>query len=400
MAGRPSSSSDKLPEPRPVNESTVDGSVRTHMGMQNTGLLATTRAPGQMSTIADGHSTFVIHEPSSFTKRYSPSESQPATSPQPEQPTKRRRTDTLTNCRRHPRFWFYDGSVVVRCGNALFKVHNSLLSMASPYFSARFSDFTELRESTLVEKCVVYTVDNVDDASFEFLMDALYHANEFMTISLPFNILECVIRASSTLSFPHIHKWALKTFADIWSADLRTISNSPLPNAVESVLLARTFKLDSRVLKRAFYEIIRSPAFDAIMRSSAPAPQLSADDTIRLLWLRQTAASNWITDVDLPPPVFSCRHSQDNEKPPPLTSHASPPTLSWYEHVHGSGIFGRYLYDPISGIEAIWDEVRGEMEEKFCDGCVGAFRGWVKVRQERWWEALDVGAFPFVGPGV
>ncbi|KAG5644258.1 hypothetical protein DXG03_008796 [Asterophora parasitica] len=74
----------------------------------------------------------------------------------------------------------------------------------------------------------------------------------------PFPRFAAILRASSALGVTEHRNWALLHFEEMWPASPDLITAARIPNALLSILLAKTYGVPS-VLKRAFYELMRGP---------------------------------------------------------------------------------------------------------------------------------------------
>lgn len=84
--------------------------------------------------------------------------------------------------RRHPKYWFDDGSLVVHTRNDLFKVHRTLLCRHSAVLSSLSQGIPQNQGQsaapTTIDGCpIAYIPDgmNVDSADLEALLEHLYH---------------------------------------------------------------------------------------------------------------------------------------------------------------------------------------------------------------------------------
>jgi hypothetical protein len=69
-----------------------------------------------------------------------------------------------------------------------------------------------------------------------------------------------ILRASTSLEFPDFRAWIVRHFNERWSDNLSNLTTERLENAAETISLARQYDVPG-VLKRAFYEVIRTPGF-------------------------------------------------------------------------------------------------------------------------------------------
>jgi hypothetical protein len=69
-----------------------------------------------------------------------------------------------------------------------------------------------------------------------------------------------ILRASTSLDFPDFRKWVVRHLEENWSEDIRKLSVERLNNASETISLGRQYNIPG-VLKRAFYELLRTAGF-------------------------------------------------------------------------------------------------------------------------------------------
>lgn len=79
----------------------------------------------------------------------------------------------LATSRRHPAFWLEDGSVIVRAENDAFKIHWTLLTRHSPYFSTLPKSKSD--EHSDVPIVLIPDHLGVSSLDFEALLQHLYH---------------------------------------------------------------------------------------------------------------------------------------------------------------------------------------------------------------------------------
>jgi hypothetical protein len=163
----------------------------------------------------------------------------------------------------------------------------------------------------------------------------------------------------------------------MWPDNLDAVSAKRLPYALETIALARECNVPGP-LKRAFYELLRTPEFFSAEGFRA----LSLVDIHCLHRARNRLVSSWTAATISPPTSFTCSNH-------PLTdTHKA----IWYAAVLQSGIFQDYLYDPICGLDEVllginWDE---ELNSTLsCETCnKGRRETWLKQKVELW-KKLD-----------
>ncbi|KAG6867277.1 hypothetical protein C0993_005059 [Termitomyces sp. T159_Od127] len=166
---------------------------------------------------------------------------------------------------KHPVFWFKDGSIVLHVENQVFKVHRTLLSRHSPFFSELdlSASKTDGSDPSLNLYLSVDRSRSVRAKDVEVLLEYLYH-DASLLLEDQFPRLAAALRVSSPkqLDFPSIHALTIK----------RLTSNIPveyspgfLPdNPEEALELATEYELPL-MRKALYYHFVTSPGshFDA-----------------------------------------------------------------------------------------------------------------------------------------
>ncbi|KAI0313765.1 hypothetical protein OF83DRAFT_503053 [Amylostereum chailletii] len=285
---------------------------------------------------------------------------------------------------RHPDFWFDDGSVIVRCGKTVFKLHRGLLSVSSTYFKEALDSYKpQLLVDRHLKTCPILVVDknDSDDACFADLMALLYHTKDWKTNPPLVNVAGAVLSASTSMGFPRIRNHVISWFEEQWPSALPPPGSPPIPYAGDAIFHARKHSL-TKVLKRAHYEFIRSPTCDAAIEANRAVPAC-APLFLPVLWMRCLLSAAWAKELKVPPREIACTHGS-------FAPAMSPKALSafWVARVQTSGLDRKYRYDPISGIDVVFDRLRLR-EEGICEGCYLKARAWVASKREAWWTILD-----------
>ncbi|KAG8930451.1 hypothetical protein FRC02_004162 [Tulasnella sp. 418] len=331
---------------------------------------------------------------------------------------------------RHPDFWFLDGSIVLRLGKTVFRVHKSQMVSKSPFFIDLFHEET----SEMMDGCPVYELPsdmNITVLDFSRLLKANYNAFKYIRKSPSFQILSSLLRASVAFKFEDIKEWALEEFKRMWDSDVKAVKGKR-PHARESVVLARAVKgLADKVLKPALYEIIKMPRLGMdVLEDGESFPgssrtevidvdasddeesqvdtlghQLTWNDIGRLVYAREQMAMEWnryalraTSNCKAHIPVatpLTCPNQ--NEPTPPIAE--TPKTREcgeyfrsqWPELVHESGIFEDHLHDPIGGLSELLEvSANWEKNRVWCSSCATSNRQHWKKGKEKLWDCLDV----------
>ncbi|GBE83708.1 hypothetical protein SCP_0507640 [Sparassis crispa] len=271
------------------------------------------------------------------------------------------------DCTRHSMFWQRDDFVVLRVQNTLFKLHRSRLEQESTFFADLFKRDTERpADRDTVDGCPVYLVDGTSAADFAVLMEAMDGGITYALNPLPFPALASLLRAAHALAFPRILNFASHVMRTTWAPDLACLTSVRTPNAAETIVLARTCNIPE-VLKRAYYELLRSPGFhqsnddidDAIQRKAA----LEAAEYALLLAAREKLQEVWIQIASTPPdtscPLISFSQPADAEPRRACEqAHAKGAEL-WAEMVGRAPVFKEGMLDPLGALENIIAAVAG-----------------------------------------
>ena len=218
----------------------------------------------------------------------------------------------------------------------------------------------------------------------------------------PFTDLASILRASLALKFDSLSTFATHALTSMWPDTLPS-HHTPIQglakNAEETIVLARKCRLPS-LLKRAFYELLRSPglgqsAVEEFMldgdEETRDRKKVGKTDLVMLIRTREELASQWARGAALPPAPrdFPCPIStllnEEGRKCAEATVNA---VEHWRETVLSGDLYVEYMNDPIEGLERL-GEVAWE-EKGFCKGCVEGWRASWRRQREKIWENLDL----------
>ncbi|KII91952.1 hypothetical protein PLICRDRAFT_526651 [Plicaturopsis crispa FD-325 SS-3] len=183
-----------------------------------------------------------------------------------------------------------------------------------------------------------------------------------------------------------------------------------------TIAISRQFALP-QLRKRAFYLLLAEPDFDnldytnelkaqftaaasaadandhawaLLYEVSAVQPTkslLSADDYDLLVKARRRLTEAWLTICTTFPAIA---------EPNPHSGPCSPQSVKdvfWTRHMIGSGIYQKYLYDPLNGIydvshdtEALWNSLAGW---DICEMCHLRMNTFLRRRREELWTEMD-----------
>lgn len=252
----------------------------------------------------------------------------------------------------------------------------------------------------------------------------------------PFDFIASVLRASHALKFEKSYHFALDTLRDMWPTSLAKVTETRIPHAAATVVLARTCNEPS-LLKRPFYELLRTAFLgqekvDDVLDVSSPDEIdeearyqiISRKDLVSLIRCDKLMLLRWLQVVARPPspPSYPCPLTIQEAHIPALEEgpQGGPPNdmavdvsvppeqaaarekcqeahkcfhLHWAQKVRDSGLFEEYTSDPICGLERLCEIDWAQFG--FCEGCVSSWRmSWQNTREKLWndmdlWFGLD-----------
>lgn len=218
-----------------------------------------------------------------------------------------------------------------------------------------------------------------------------------------FPFLASVLRASTALGFDKHREWAVKLLTDMWPDSLSDVDNKRIPNATATILLAEQCDVPS-VRKRAYYELLRSTAFQQEL-DGHDGDQLDKEDLLRLVKAREHLVKDWSTTISPPPISKPCAASKakegkitknglsaqekDGQTVGCISGDQDLCDLRWLKLLRSEDFqVYDYLHDPIMGlkylIETDWEE------EGFCKECDELRANTWEKQREKLWQNLDV----------
>ena len=215
-----------------------------------------------------------------------------------------------------------------------------------------------------------------------------------------------MLRAADALDFDNFKDYAIRYFCDKWPDHIQSVTALRLKYAADMVLLARRCSINY-VLKRALYELVRAEGFrqetgpnaeDDDEITSDPSA-LSASDYSLLLHPREQLTDFWMRKAISYPQVSVCispKESNDYENCAITTRRVR---LLYITLIHEeSKIFEKYRYDPIGGLNAMYDApwVSGEKwpskdvpKSRLCSACGTKWRNIWDKELGKLWNDLD-----------
>lgn len=216
--------------------------------------------------------------------------------------------------------------------------------------------------------------------------------------------------AARTLKFGQLDAIATYKLTTMWSDKLSCVTLSRIPYAAETVVISRKYNVPS-LLKRAFYELLRSEGFAQMNvsdRDNENAETLSVDgrdlvgharlgraDLLRLVVAREKLSKSWISLAgfasvepghSLPTIDWSESEALDGSTEGRCAMAWKETAALWAEKVIESGFLEDWILDPICGLEQL-----GELdwlEAGFCVKCVETRQNTWRRKREELWEEL------------
>lgn len=248
----------------------------------------------------------------------------------------------------------------------------------------------------------------------------------------PFRVLASLLRAAHDLSFKTILAFATHLLREMWSQDLSRLSSSSSPerrvHALETILLGQQCSMPE-VLKLAYYELLRAPAFGQDLsayihaeseatgaapkmletdadEAHAPPARLATSDLVRLAAARDALQKEWLTLMRPPlPSAFPCplaallrgsgtgegggvSESSKDAAARECASAQKADVTGWTARLLQNGVFEVGFVDVFEGIRQLVEMEWSEMG--YCVGCVSERRDAWEGTRERLWRQLDV----------
>ncbi|KDQ13247.1 hypothetical protein BOTBODRAFT_399100 [Botryobasidium botryosum FD-172 SS1] len=317
-----------------------------------------------------------------------------------------------TISRRHPKFWFEDGNIVVRVDDRIFRVHMSTLKLRSTFFEDIFSE--EVRSSAgIIDGCNIIDLEG-RSCDFSALLDWLYpgglsRATEHSKAS--FFTLACLLRASHQWKFPDAKDWALEELKLRWPPKLEEVPWQPdLTDHATKVIVLLQACGERTLLKRAFYRLlcvddfgIKSGTENAAEENMTPATlavkeynhepakwaasdsTLSQDDILRIIRLHKYTTQRWISLTSKTP---SYAFLSDRKRHAWRLSCLTILRSMWHAYVTEAQFASQGHFDPLGCLK----EIKNVEWEKLgiCQACAVDCRDRWEEERRRIWDELDV----------
>ncbi|KAG1865553.1 hypothetical protein DFJ58DRAFT_771549 [Suillus subalutaceus] len=221
----------------------------------------------------------------------------------------------------------------------------------------------------------------------------VYHLGNITTVDDLF--LAPILRAATALGFETYRVWAAQVLGQTWTSSLADLTSEPKENAAEFIALARSCDVNSGV-KRALYELARTRGIglhgnDVLGQSGLE--QISHADQKCVVLIRELSVTTW-SEIAVRIGMSPCQGDKVNTSTPwnkKAKFSVSQETCSfeygiqdaWNKRIHDSGLYTKFLFDPVCGAQALIDIPWGE--EGWCSHCIRSKRAtWKKIREKLW----------------
>lgn len=317
-------------------------------------------------------------------------------------PLKRARSDCGIT-QKHEDFYILDGNTVVEVDGVLFKLHRSRLVIKSSFFAQLLEHNSKDSfpdNDVWVEndgKVTVYHLGNITTADdLVALLKFDNNPTEYYFQPPPFSVLAPILRAATALRFETYRVWAAGVLGQTWSSSLTDLTPEPRENAAEIITLARSCNVNNGV-KRALYELSRTRWIglngnDVIEQLGLE--QIDHADRKCVELIRELSVTTW-SEIAMRIGTSSCKYqgnfSRKKGKSSVLQGTCSfdfgSDQATWDKRVHDSGLYTKFMFDPVCGAQALIDIPW--LEEDWCTDCIQSKQATWKKRQHKLWSDID-----------
>ncbi|KAF8632829.1 hypothetical protein AX15_001659 [Amanita polypyramis BW_CC] len=316
---------------------------------------------------------------------------------------------------KHNVHWLPDGDILIQIGQVRFKLHRSTLVKHSKLLRGMVEDPSYGTRLFVDEETgtTVHCLDglNIDVDDFIVLLNALDDAISYFYKVPPFRTVASILRAADALEFSQFKEFGIWSLEKNWPFDLDKLTISRGRYAAEVIQLARRCNITS-VFKRTFYELVRSEGFRQETDSEIEKDDedeertkaiLEKDDYALLLDAREKLTAFWMRKAVPPSETVTCS-SLPSLNPQYCAIYTGRVHAFYKSLVHDSKIFEKYRYDPVCGMDALFDAPWGPGEQwqpKYgitqttvpttyvCPVCCYNWRTKWREEKRKLWEDLD-----------
>jgi len=305
--------------------------------------------------------------------------------------------------RRHPQFWFEDGSLIIRSQKDFYKIHKTLLfrqsSTLHSWMDEIHIDLSVIDETMFSHPTGFMTLTIPDEIGLrnddlEALLQHLYH-DAPLSPQASFSHVASVIRASSSkqLNFPTIFQLAREYIENMFPSGPAPFSH---PECLEEAWVLAT-EYDIPIQKGLLYSIVTTLDFDTEGSDVAPEAAnhlITATDSETA----SVAPASFNNHAFSPADVQRCRclmkGIMDHFTPilftPPTTPHMGCTDVfadTWTSLVIQPALVNGGVYKPLEALQDVIDIDWGK--HGLCISCVLEKRDEWRREQEIVWEKMD-----------
>ncbi|KAI0349913.1 hypothetical protein OH77DRAFT_1156763 [Trametes cingulata] len=292
-------------------------------------------------------------------------------------------------------FDYPDGNIIVAVKTVEFKLHLSRLMRTCDFFSRKWAfdydaDQTGTSQISANGRGRVYQngsmciqkLDNLDAAEFSDFLRALEDPCAYVIEPPTQGMAISLLRTATRLGCESVRKLARHRLEQLWPCTIdQKLTRKGHVLAIEIISAAREFDLP-QLLKRAFYELIRSTTFWKRVETERPTLALSDADLLMLYQARHVLQQHWRELVFVPPRLqylaCLCRHFRPSQR-----------QASWSAEIVKWGDLQKGEEDPIGYLDTFKWRAFENKERLWCRKCLNqSATTWLEAKRE-WWKKLD-----------
>ncbi|PBL02125.1 hypothetical protein ARMGADRAFT_1158717 [Armillaria gallica] len=287
--------------------------------------------------------------------------------------------------KRHPVFWFLDGSTILSLEDYLFRVHTTVLCRHSTYFSGIFENLSTVdgRVHSGFDGCTFLDLNRrqISVVDLVSLLEHLYHDVSLLS-STDFSRIGSLLRITSKeqLDFPTFHELARHKLTTLFP-------EGPVPYfhcdySGEALALATRYQLEP-LFKRLFYTVVTTAQFHEAKDGDAHSDDL-AETSIKITISTENGRRCEELMADL------INHFTPILFTPPATSHMDCTDVfadKWMPLVIQPALEDDGVYKPLESLERI--KLIDWGKEGLCASCVEDKKAEWTEEQETVWNLID-----------